>query len=301
MNTNGPFFAILTPFKPNGDIDFGIMGEYLSFLNHCGVKNIIINGTTAEFASLTIEERKEIAEFCPRYFKGTIIDNISSTCLRDSLDLLESGAEFVDGVILLPPYYYAKTEPQGVYSFFEKVLRKSAGPVFLYNFPLHTQFNISPEMAAGLYQEFNNLVGIKDSGGDINNAAAYKEAASPDFKVFLGGDSLAFEALQKGLDGSVTGAGNPVPEFLVEMYKNFVSGNSERAQSIQEEFNIWNAFRKSINHNEIAVAKAALSTRIKDFPSYVRPPFTSLKPEQSKLINDKMINEIIPLVKRRTT
>ena len=295
METSKPFFAILTPFKPDGDIDYEIFKDYLAFLRSHGVENIVTNGTTGEFASLTIKERKEILEFCRKNFDGKIVNHIGSSCLRDCLNLLEHSADYTDAVLALPPFYYSGISDEGILSFFRKLLKESSMPVYLYNFPRHTQVHIKPELVASLLEEFNNLVGLKDSSGSIETAATFKKV-SPEFQVFMGSDSFALDALQAGLTGSVTGAGNPVPEFLVRIYDCFISEKLDLAQEVQKSFNVWSVFRKKTCMSEIAVAKAAIGTRIENFPIHMRLPLVSVNEELMKMIQEMMRKEIMPLL-----
>jgi len=72
IKITGPIFAILTPFEASGKIDFTALSEYLSFLT---------NGTTAEFPSLSLEERKALVEHCRKAFDGVILNNVSACCL----------------------------------------------------------------------------------------------------------------------------------------------------------------------------------------------------------------------------
>ncbi len=296
MRFNGPFFAILTPFDQSMDIDFGALKVQLEFLAEHRVENIIVGGTTGEFASLTIKERKEILEFCRKNFNGKIVNHISSTCLLESTELIEHSVGKADAILLLPPYYYANISEEGVLTFLSKCLEKSTLPAFLYNFPRHTQINIDSEWVRKLITKHDNLIGIKDSGGDIENSLEYKKL-NLEFQVYVGSDTTIFEVLKQGLNGTVTGAGVPVPEYILRIHNDFANQQWESAQRIQNIFNVWNKFRKSLNFNEIAIAKAALSKRIDGFPIWVRPPLIKVGDVEIKEIGQKLHNEILPITK----
>jgi dihydrodipicolinate synthase/N-acetylneuraminate lyase len=274
MRIEGPVFAIVTPFDAAGEVDGGALDDYLQFLAHHGVQTLVVNGTTGEFASLTLEERVRVLEQCRRGFTGTIVNHISACSSRDCRMLLDHSRAHADAVLLLPPFYYAGIEEAGCLAFLREVLSHSRLPAFLYNFPEHTQFQIKPGMLRMLSDEFESVVGIKDSGGDLRVSEAYRKAA-PGLQVFVGSDRGAMEVLKLGLDGSVTGCGNPVPELLMAVAAQFVAGDQEQAALAQRRFDRWTDFREGLPANHLSVTKAGLAARIPGFPPYVRPPFVT--------------------------
>lgn len=287
MRIQGPVFAMVTPFDAGGDVDFGALDDYLRFLSEHGVRNIAVNGTTGEFASLTLPERMLMVERCRKAFNGTIVNHISSCSSRDCRMLLDHSRDRADAVLLLPPFYYANVEEAGCLAFMREVLAQNTMPAFLYNFPEHTQFRISPEMLRLLSAEFESLVGIKDSGGDLRVSRAYKQAA-PRLQVFVGSDRWALEVLKMGLDGSVTGCGNPVPEFPAALHARFVSGDVEAAARAQQAFDRWTDFREALPINHLSVTKAGLAARIPNFPPYVRPPFVTADPASIERVREAL-------------
>jgi len=228
------------------------------------LRAILTNGTTAEFPSLTLEERIALVEYCRKVFKGIILNNISSCCLTDSFKLIKHSSYYADALVVL----------------------QSELPVFLYHFPKHTQNSITPKMVEILLNKgYKHLVGIKDSQANIETSLKFKALKAGHFQVFVGSDRLALETLKSGLDGSVTGGGNAFPEFLMSIYRYFDANNLEMAQATQNAFDNWNRFRKQ-NHllGEIVITKIALQTRLKHFPTFVRLPMQTATSEVSENI-----------------
>lgn len=287
MAVRGPVFAIVTPFDSRGEIDYAALGDYLRFLEGHGVRDIVVNGTTGEFPSLTMAERIRVLEHCRRGFRGTVISHVSSCCDRDCRTLLEHARDHADAALLLPPFYYAHAGEAGCLAFLRAVLREATIPVYLYHFPEHTQMPISPEMFGVLAAEFEHLAGIKDSGGDLQVSRAFKQAA-PGRQVFVGSDRGALQVLLEGLDGSVTGCGNPVPEFLVTLQERFAAGSLEAARTVQASFDGWTDFREGLPVKDLPMVKAALGARVPGFPPYVRPPFLTAEPDQIAVIHETM-------------
>lgn len=295
MQIEGPIFAIVTGFEKRGAICFDAMPGYLDFLARMGVSNIIVNGTTGEFASLTFGERKKILEFCRAHFKGTIINHISACSIKDVLRLLRHAEKCADAVLLLPPFYYANAPLSGVRQFFEQVLRVCDMPLFLYNFPRHCGIKIEPHMLGELGRKHKCLKGIKDSSGDLDNATGYKSADSG-LQVFVGSDKAVLDTLDRGLDGSVTGGGNPMPECLVGIHASAKRGDRVEAQRLQNIFNLWTDFRRSVESSEVSAAKAGLCARMNGFPVWTRPPLKHETEHNIELMVDKLNKEILPLL-----
>jgi dihydrodipicolinate synthase/N-acetylneuraminate lyase len=275
-----PIVALLTPFGADGKIDWRAFESYLIALASWGVKSVIANGTTGEFPSLTLDERQEIVEFVRRHFKGTLVNNVSSTCVEDVKKLLAGTKGNADAILLLPPYYYAEASNDGLCHFFEKALSGNALPVFLYNFPKHTGNRLDIALIEMLFDRGIRITGIKDSSGDLPNALAYR-SQFPDLKIFFANDADCLAALQHGLHGSVTGGANPLPEYLLAIQETWVK-RSDKAQTLQCAFDVWNDYRAASLLFEIPLVKAAMGARIKDFPIHVRPPLT---PAPAKAIN----------------
>ena len=278
VNLRGPIVALLTPFDASGEIEWQAFKTYLSALFSWGVRAVIANGTTGEFPSMTLNERQKIVEFVRQNFQGTIINNVSATCVSDVRDLIAGTQGCADAVLLLPPYYYSACRNDGLCRFFVSTLSGTSLPAMLYNFPQHTGNRLNADLVAMLLDKGIAIQGIKDSSGDTDNAMVYK-SKFPKVKIFLGNDTKVLEVLQKGLSGSVTGGANPLPELLIAMQTDFqLSG--DKAHSLQRCLDVWNEFREASGYFEIPLVKVAMGARIADFPLHVRAPFTPVPAEE---------------------
>lgn len=274
---HGPIVALLTPFAASGEIEWQVFKTYLSSLNSWGVRTVIANGTTGEFPSLTISERQRVIEFVRENFDGIIINNVSATCVDYVRTLIGGSEDCADFILLLPPYYYAACRDEGLYRFFTGALSGTPLPVMLYNFPLHTGNHLGVNLVARLLGRDLSIQSIKDSSGDIENALAY-QSNFPELSIFLANDVKVFEAMQKGLSGSVTGAANPVPELLIAMHSDYRLFG-DKAQSVQRCLDVWNRFRDACGYCEISLVKAAMGARIDGFPIHVRAPLMPVPTE----------------------
>ena len=280
----GPLFAAPTPFDANGELHLAAYCDFLAFLEARGVEGIVVNGTTGEFPSLDADERRTLYTTARANFSGAIVNNISSANAREANALARHSSD-ADALLILPPYYFANVSDAGLIDFFREALAGVETPVFLYNFPRHVKLVLTPALVEKILRACPMIIGVKDSSGDLDVASAFKKLAGVR-QVFVGKDNKALAALDAGLDGSITGAGNPFPEFLVGIRRAWASGDTALAQCLQQEFDLWNAFRAAHKFDEPALVKAALARRLPSYPAHVRPPLHALDAQGNAALDD---------------
>ena len=127
----GPIVAIVVPFDEKLRIDRAALEDYLQFLYETGVQSLVVNVTTGEFASLTARERLHVYECSRSIFPGPILLNVSSPCAAECRTYAETLAGTDDGLLLLPPYYYAGAPAKGVTDFMRSVVSQTEQEVYL--------------------------------------------------------------------------------------------------------------------------------------------------------------------------
>lgn len=292
--------AILTPFQTDGRIDFAALGDYLDLLAAAGVRSILVNGTTAEFASLTDTERRSVVEYCRGRWPGELITHIGSTAIGEAIALAHHAHDHADRLAAISPYFFADAPETGVEQYFTDLITTTTLPVVLYNFPRHTQNPLSPDLVARLAARFPQLCGIKASGKDRAITQAFK-ARCPHLQVFVGNDRIGAQIAEIGVDGVVTGAGGPVAELPVAELPVAIAaaaraGDQARADSLQRNFDLYSNTRKSLPFTDIAFAKAALAQRLPGFPSHMRPPLSATTAEQYQQVRGFMRDIMIDIL-----
>ncbi|EIE24797.1 aldolase [Coccomyxa subellipsoidea C-169] len=292
----GLVVAIVTPFQPcNLRVDEDSFVKYLQYLWDAGVRSIIVNGTTGEFTSMTMEERMHITELARAHWPGIMVNNVSAASYQDALALLEhsqqpiAGAEAkVDAALLLPPYYFSAAPEEGLERWLRHVLEEAHQPVFLYNFPAHTGNMIGPALYARLAHDFPLLRGIKNTFDDVPMAQQFKYAM-PDRQVFIGSDKMALEAAEAGLDGNVSsGGGSAIVSAMLATVDAAVKGDDESAESAFASVTSWHDQREGMGVLDIPAAKVALASTIEGFSATVRPPLLPASREQQQQLQDAM-------------
>lgn len=282
-----PIVAVVTPFQESGEVDFAALTDYLNMLADMGISSILVAGTTGEFASLGMGERRTVAEHCRGVWSGTLLVHVGASAFGDAVELAGHADEFADGLAVINPYFFAEAPPDGVAEYFRRVLAVSDRPTLLYNFPRHTQTPLPPAVVQQLAQQFPNVVGVKDSGKDREAIREYTRLC-PRLAVYLGDDRLVADAAEVGAVGVVSGAGGPVAELPAAITDAVAAGDHARAHARQRDFDVYSDERKQLPLSDIAFVKAALGARLPGFPSQVRPPLMAASLQQQQRIHGFM-------------
>ena len=252
---NGLVVPVPTPFGSDDSIDFGAYLAHLDWLAECGVCNLLVNGTTGEFFSLTPDEQMQLLRVSREAWKGRLIFHLGDTALFQTLETAhkaeEAGADFIAS---LPPFYFAGAPADGLVEWFCRLSLESDLPLILYNFPKHTGNALTPEVLEKIPHW-----GIKDSSADLSLIPA-----TPNY--FVGGDRKISEAYVAGAKGFVSASANidPLPYLKIE---------KSQTPELQTAVDAVNA--RANGPYAIAKIKQALAEIIPGYPAVVRPPLSS--------------------------
>lgn len=228
----GSFVAIITPFK-NGEIDVGKLKELIDFLIQNGSAGIVPCGTTGESATLSHEEHKKVIKIVIEHTAGRakVIAGTGSNNTAEAIELTKFAYDAgADGALLITPYYNKPT-PKGLYSHFKEIAKNVALPIILYNVPGRTGVNMLPETVAQL-AKIENIVGIKEASGNIQQVQEIIRLCREDFVVLSGEDALTFPMLCLGAKGVISVVANLVPHYVSEMVKEYENGNFIKAREL---------------------------------------------------------------------
>src|SRR4051794_28153992 len=164
--STGPQFivAMLTMLDSRRKLDDGLNRDYLAHLAAGGADGALVMGTTGEFASFSIKERKQALESTMKHRRGlSVMCQVGTSNVPETLELLDHATGMgADSVLVIPPYYYKNPTVEGLASFYEPILRAAKLPVLLYNIPQLSGSPITPELLRRL-SSFERLYGMKDS------------------------------------------------------------------------------------------------------------------------------------------
>jgi len=281
----GVYAAAITPLKSDGAIDLDAVPEFMGFLARRGCHGALMLGTTGEGPSFSHNERvalmraalqvrQEFPDF--HLLAGTGTPSLEET-FANTKAAFELG---FDGVVVLPPYYYRKVTDDGLYSWFDQVIRRSTpagGALFGYHIPGVTGVPLSIELLARLKEAHpDRFVGVKDSSGSLEHAEQLGQRFQEDLYIMIGHDRVFGPALHSNASGCITAMANICSPYLRRVWEAHCSGVSDpRAQSALE------MGRAVMDQYPPAppLIKAVLSHRY-NYPRWsVRPPLQDLPPE----------------------
>src|SRR5581483_1980011 len=235
MQLRGIIPPVATPMQANEDLDLPRLKWFLDHLIQNGVHAVFVLGTNSEFYALDEREKQEVTATAVAHVnrRVPVYAGTGAETTREAVRLTRlAEKEGVDGVSVITPYFISPNQ-QEIFDHYRRIAEHTSLPVLLYNNPgTCGGLKIEPDTVARL-AEIPNIVGVKDSSGDLQNTAEYIRVAPPRFAVMLGRDTLIFYGLVAGAKGAVPATGNIAPALLAEIYNRFRAGDLAGAQDAQ--------------------------------------------------------------------
>jgi len=230
----GVICSQVTPFHENGGLDEPRLRQLIGRQMAAGVHGFLIAGNCGEFTNLTDSERVRAVAVSVDEVAGAVpvIGGVFHANTLQAIALARGYREVGATAALVTPPYFAKPSLEGVVEYFATVASESGLPVIVYNNPGRTGLDLTPPIMRRLYG-LPGVVGLKDCTRDLAMMAQKVEESPEDFCVLYGDDDMFFASLMMGAVGGILAASNLVPEMLVEIYRETVSGDPRRACAIQ--------------------------------------------------------------------
>jgi len=248
----GVFTALITPMNSDESINFEELRRQVDRQFDAGVHGLFCLGTNSEFYALHDDERVEVAKVVVDQNCGRlpIIAGVGCVTTSDTINLAKSIAVLgVDALSVIVPYFVGLSQDQ-LYRHYKAVAEAVDIPVLIYNIPMRTGNNVEADTVKDL-SKIENIIGIKDSSGKIENIKRLIEITEDDFSVLVGSDSLILQTLVAGGQGAVAGCANPFPELMAGIYDAWKAGDMETAAQRQEKIAPFRSTFKLGNPNSI--------------------------------------------------
>jgi 4-hydroxy-tetrahydrodipicolinate synthase len=234
----GIFPALVTPFSPEEDIDEKTYRELIRFvLPH--VNGVVPCGTTGEFSSMTLSEKRRAIKICVDEVGGRVPVLAGTGCqsTRETVELTRWTKEVgATGALVVAPYFL-KPSFNEVFDHYKEV-DKVGLPLVLYNIPQCAGTHYRWWTAEGMGLAFDNVIGMKDSSGDIPFFMAALEKLRGTIGLFVGHDEVVGAALLAGADGAILASANLIPDIWQEIYQAAQQGDVEFVRHRQKEIQI---------------------------------------------------------------
>ncbi len=230
----GTGVAMVTPFHKQGTIDFTALERLIEHLISGGVNYLVVQGTTAETATLTREEKNALAEFVVEITNKRVplMIGIGGNNTQEVINKIRMNSlDGYDAILSVTPYYN-KPQQRGLYLHYKSIATVSPLPIIMYNVPSRTSVNMKPEITLQLASDFDNIIGVKEASGNIEQVMDIIRNKPKDFLVISGDDLLTLPLLGMGADGVISVIGNAYPKLFSEMVNLGLKGDLKKAREI---------------------------------------------------------------------
>jgi len=229
--------ALVSPLTRDGVVDEPAVGRLVEHVLAGGVHGMLALGSTGETASLDEKARRQVLASVLKAAAGRVpvICGVAQSHLAAArAEVAAAAAMGADAVLVAPPFYYLIDQPT-VLAFYRRLADASPLPILLYHIPQLTKVMAEPATVATLARE-GTIVGIKDSSRDFEyfEGVCIATRDLPRFRVFTGSDTMLLASLALGGAGTICGAANVAPHWVVRIYDSYMRGDVEAARSAQD-------------------------------------------------------------------
>ncbi len=230
--------ALVTPFKPTGEVDYTALRRLLDYQLAGGVDFLCVLGTTSEAPCLTEQEKQRIREIVLEKVQGRI--PILLGCGGNNTAAIVHSLQHddftgIDGILSVCPYYN-KPSQEGLYQHFRAIAGATQLPVVLYNVPGRVGVNMTAETTLRLARDCDNIVAIKEASGNFTQIDDIIKNKPENFDVISGDDGITFPLITLGAVGVISVIGNALPKEFSRMVRLALNGDYDAARHIHHQF-----------------------------------------------------------------
>jgi len=273
---HGVLSALVTPFTDETDtVDEPALRALVERTIAAGAHGLVPCGSTGEFAAMTNDERRQVVEIVIDQAAGRVptVAHTAAMTTRAAISLSQHAESAGAAAIMVVAPYYEPLSLDEVSSYYREVARAVSIDVMVYNLPVATGVNVSPDVVAKLATEMPNIRYVKDTSGDLSQALRLIHDHADVVSTFVGWDTLYFTSLVEGAAGSVIGAANIIPAELVGIYDAVQAGDLRGARTIWAE--VYPLMQFLTSGGYVSAVKGALNV-IGQPIGDPRPPMESL-------------------------
>lgn len=227
--------ALVTPFKADKSVDIEALQRLVQHNIDNGTDYLVVMGTTAENATLNLEEKQLVIASVKKAALGKLplvlgIGGNNTQALIEELE--QTDLSDFEAVLSVSPYYN-KPSQEGIYQHYKALAAVSSKPILLYNVPGRTSSNLSPDTVLRLATDCPNIIGIKEAAGDMEQVLRLLRILPKDFLVISGDDMLALPLIVAGGAGVISVIGQGVTKIFADMVHLALEGKVSQAFEIQ--------------------------------------------------------------------
>jgi len=217
----GTGVALITPFTTSKEVDFHALEQLVNYQIDNGIDYLVVLGTTGETATLTKDEQEHVKAKVVEVNNGRLplVIGLGGNNTRQLVDDLHHGNFDGFSAILSVSPYYNKPSQAGIYEHFKLISKASPLPIILYNVPPRTGSNMAPATVLKLARDFENIIGIKEAAGDLDQVLELIKGKPADFLIITGEDKLALPLVLAGGAGVISVVGQALPKEFSDMIR----------------------------------------------------------------------------------
>jgi 4-hydroxy-tetrahydrodipicolinate synthase len=231
----GSFTALITPFR-NGDVDADGFQKFVDWQITEGTHGLVPVGTTGESPTLNHDEHNRVVELCIEAAdkRVPIVAGAGSNSTREAVSLAKHAEKAgADAVLVVTPYYNKPTQ-DGLYLHFSRIAEAVSLPIFIYNIPGRSVVDMSVETMKRLFDDFDNIVGVKDATANMTRVSLQRQAMGEDFIQLSGEDATALGFNAHGGVGAISVTSNVAPRLCSEFQTATLAGDFAKALTLQD-------------------------------------------------------------------
>lgn len=275
--------ATITPCDAKGQFDPGAMKAVMEWHQKCGADGVVVLGTSGEFPSFSVAERKLVTETAMKH-KGNmnIMVGPGTSNIVETIDLARHAQSVgADGLLVIPPFYFNQPPLEGLTDYYTKLFEAVSIPINLYHIPGTSEVSITLDLLRNM-MKYPHLAGIKDSSGDPEGFAQFLKNF-PELNMRCGTSNNLIPAVEAGM-GAILADGNPFSDKCADIFKAIRAkgdwkaklAHLRAAQGIMRDHNM--------GANTYAQMKYVLSLRMGGPMMYARTPYPQLTDAQKASI-----------------
>ncbi len=227
----GSITPLITPFR-DGEVDYGTYASLIERHIKEGGHGILVNGTSAEPSTLTVDERNRLVQTAIEVAKGRtqIVAATGSQSFAETQALTDFAARAgVDALLIVTPYYIRPPQ-RGLVEYYAALGQRSDVPIMVYHIPVRAAVNVELSTLAEIAERVPHFVGMKHASTDLAFVSDCVARLGPEFRIFVGLEELSFPMLALGACGLMNAVGNLIPGPVARLYEATAAGDLEAGQ-----------------------------------------------------------------------
>lgn len=232
----GTGVALVTPFKTDFSIDTKALKRIVNYCIDGGVDYLVVLGTTGESVTLNKAEKQLVMETVVEANEGRlplVLGIGGNSTYRVAHEVQSFQSDDFAAILSVSPYYNKPTQ-EGIYQHFKAISEVATKPIIVYNVPSRTGSNMLPETVMRLANDFDNIIGIKEAIGDMEQVKTLIEQKPSDFLILSGDDGTSLETVLAGGDGVISVLGQGLPTEFSQMIKAGLENDSATARQLHD-------------------------------------------------------------------